>query len=120
MVGSANTAVQGPPLSILALAQNVLELTQQITVYLQANNLAAPTFALSSQEPPDTPEYRSFHATLKTSLEDLSRLIDGPRKWLNVYCCTGYDLGAFQVALDFEFIQLIPAHGELTIEVLAK
>lgn len=120
MVNSANSAAQGPPSSILALAQNVLELTQQMTVYLQANNLAAPTFALSSQEPPDTPEYRSLHATLKTSLEDLSRLIDGPRKWLRAYCCTGYDLGALQVALDFEFFQLIPAHGELSVEDLAK
>lgn len=120
MAGPANPAVQAPFSSILALAQNILELTQDMTIYLQANNLAAPTFALDSQDPPDTPQYRRLHATLKTSLEDLSRLIDGPRKWLRAFCCTGYDLGALQVALDFKFFQLIPAHGELTIEDLAK
>ncbi|KAL8920786.1 MAG: hypothetical protein Q9172_004357 [Xanthocarpia lactea] len=120
MSSSSNSAVQAPSSSILALAKNILELTQDMTEYLQANNLTAPTFALDSQDPPDTPEYRRLHATLKTSLEDLSRLIDGPRKWLRAFCCTGYDLGALQVALDFDFFRLIPAYGELTIEDLAR
>jgi len=105
--------------SILALAQGILELSQDITKYFQANNLVAPTFALDSQDPPDTPEYRRLHATLKTSLEDLQRLIDGPKKWLRTFCCTGYDLGALQVALDFEFFRLVPAHGEITLDDLA-
>ena len=120
MTESANFTVQAPSSSILALARNILKLTQDMTVYLQANNLAAPTFTLGSQDVPDTLEYRRLHATLKTSLEDLSRLIDGPKKWLRAFCCTGYDLGALQVALDFEFFQLIPAHGQLTIEDLAQ
>ncbi|KAG4032385.1 hypothetical protein MFRU_007g02890 [Monilinia fructicola] len=118
MADQATTSVQGT--SILALAQNILELTQDMTKYIQANNLTAPTFALDSQDPPATPEYRNLHATLKTSLEDLSRLIDGPRKWLRAFCCTGYDLAALQVALDFEFFQLVPAHGEITLQELAK
>ena len=118
MATKENNAVNGP--SILALAQNIFELTQDMTKYFQANNLIAPTFALDSQDPPDTAEYRGLHATLKTSLEDLQRLIDGPRKWLRTFCCTGYDLGALQVALDFEFFQLIPAHGDITLEDLAK
>lgn len=106
--------------SVLGLGQNILELSQEMTKYFQAHNLAAPTFALHSQDPPDTPEYRRLHASLKTCLEDLQRLIDGPRKWLRVFCCTGYDLGALQVALDFEFFQLVPAHGDITLEDLAK
>ncbi|KAB8291228.1 hypothetical protein EYC80_009915 [Monilinia laxa] len=118
MTDQATTSVQGT--SILTLAQSILELTQDMTKYLQANNLTAPTFAIDSQDPPATPEYRSLHAALKTSLEDLSRLIDGPRKWLRAFCCTGYDLGALQVALDFQFFQLVPAYGEITLEELAK
>lgn len=118
MATKDNTAVHGP--SILALAHNILEITQDMTKYFQANNLVAPTFALDSQDPPDTAEYRDLHATLKTSLEDLQRLIDGPRKWLRTFCCTGYDLGALQVALDFEFFQLVPAHGDITLEDLAQ
>ena len=120
MTSHRNTAVQGPSSSILALGQNVLELTQDMSKYFQANNLVAPTFNLESQDLPDTPEYRRLHAALTTSLEDLQRLIDGPRKWLRAFCCTGYDLGALQVALDFDFFQLIPAHGDITIQNLAK
>lgn len=120
MTIQASTAAQGQSPSILGLAENILELTQNMSKYFQANNLVAPTFALDSQDPPDTAEYRRLHATLKGSLEDLSRLIDGPRKWLRAFCCTGYDLGAFQVALDFEFFQLVPAHGEISLEELAE
>ena len=107
------------PVSILGLAQGILELSQVMTQYFQANNLVAPTFDLESQDPPNTSEYRRLHAALKTSLEDLQRLIDGPRKWLRIFCCTGYDLGALQVALDFDFFQLVPAHGEIHLDDLA-
>ena len=115
-----SSVAQGESTSILALAQNILDLTQDMTKYFQANNLVAPTFSLDSLDPPDTPEYRRIHANLKTSLEDLSRLIDGPRKWLRAFCCSGYDLGALQVALDFEFFQLVPARGEIKLEDLAE
>ena len=120
MANQESPTIESPSLSILALAQNILSLTQDVTKYFQANNLVAPTFALDSQDPPDTPEYRRLHAALRTSLEDLERLIDGPRKWLRAFCCTGYDLGALQVALDFNFFQCIPAHGDITLEDLAK
>ncbi|KAJ4305635.1 hypothetical protein N0V90_001166 [Kalmusia sp. IMI 367209] len=113
-------ANQDNAVSILGLAQNILDQTQEISKYFQSNNLISPTFALDSQEPPATPEYRRLHATLKTSLEDLQRLIDGPRKWLREFCCTGYDLGALQVALDFEFFQLVPAEGGIPLDELAK
>ncbi|KAF2475857.1 O-methyltransferase [Lindgomyces ingoldianus] len=116
----ATGKVQAPSTSILALAQNILEVTQDMTKYFQANNLVAPTFALDSHDPPETAEYRRLHADLKTSLEDLQRLIDGPRRWLRYFCCTCYDLGALQIACDFNFFQLVPAHGEITLEELAK
>jgi hypothetical protein len=118
MATQVNAAIPGP--SILALAQNIFDLTQDVSKYLQASNLTAPTFALDSQDPPDTPEYRSLHATLKTSLEDLQRLINGPRKWLRTFCCTGYDLGALQATLDFQFFDLVPDHGGIRLEELAQ
>ncbi|EFX02887.1 O-methyltransferase [Grosmannia clavigera kw1407] len=106
-------------ISILGLAQDILTQTQELTKYLQANSLAAPTFAPDSPDPPSTKEYRRLHALLKTSLEDLQRLIDGPRKWLREFCCTGYDLGALQVALDFDFFLLVPASGGIPLQHLA-
>ncbi|KAK1143244.1 hypothetical protein N8T08_006944 [Aspergillus melleus] len=118
MSKQTNGTASGP--SILALAQDIFEQTQDLTKYLQANNIRAPTFALDSSDPPDTPEYRKLHGDLKTSLEDLQRLIDGPRKWLRELCCTGYDLGALQVALDFDFFGLIPEDGEIALAELSQ
>ncbi|KAH7635581.1 S-adenosyl-L-methionine-dependent methyltransferase [Sordaria sp. MPI-SDFR-AT-0083] len=107
--------------SILALAQNILSVAQDITKYLQVNKFPEPSFSLESQDPPhENPEYRRLHASLKANLEDLQLLIDGPRKWLRAFCCTGYDLGALQVALDFEFFQHVPAHGDIAVEDLAQ
>jgi hypothetical protein len=57
--------------SILDLAQNILEVTQDMTKYFQANNILAPSFALGSLDLPATPEYLRLHASLRTSLEDL-------------------------------------------------
>lgn len=87
-----DTATHGP--SILALAQNILELAQDMTKYFQANHMVAPTFALDSQDPADTAEYRNLHAPLKTSPEDLQCLVDGTQKRLRTFCCTGHHLGA--------------------------
>lgn len=106
--------------TILALAQNILAVTQDMTKYLHTNKLPIPSFELGSEDPPATTEYQRLHASLATSLEDLQRLIDGPRRWLRTFCCTGYDLGALQVALDFEFFRLVPAEGSIDLDDLAQ
>ncbi|OTA64765.1 O-methyltransferase [Hypoxylon sp. EC38] len=120
MANQASDVSQDPSSSLLSLGQKILDLTQDMTKYFRENNLAAPTFALDSPDPPNTPGYRRLHADLKPCLEDLLRLIDGPRKWLRAFCCTGYDLGALQVALDFDFFHLVPSHGNIMLEDLAE
>ena len=67
--------------SILALAETILEQTKGVTKYLQANDLAAPTFSPKASSPPNTPEYLALHGRLRTSLEDLQRLVDGPTRF---------------------------------------
>lgn len=121
MTAGMDSPVRGatPSTSMLALAHNILKLTEDMTQYFQANSLVAPTFALDSPDPPETEGYRRLHAGLKESLEDLQRLIDGPRKWLRYFGCTCYDLGAFQIALDFHFFELVPAYGSITLDELA-
>ena len=106
--------------SILALAETVLEQTRGVTKYLQANNLAAPTFSPKSSSPPDTPEYVALQNSLRTSLEDLQRLIDGPKRFYRSLFPVGYDLAAFQIALDFDFFTLVPADGEISLNELAS
>ncbi|KAI0115439.1 S-adenosyl-L-methionine-dependent methyltransferase [Nemania sp. FL0031] len=105
---------------LLTLGETILELTQSVAKYLQREDFPMLSFAPDAQDPPNTQQYRRFHADLKASLEDLKLLIDGPKKWLREFCCTGYDLGALQVALDFEFFQLVPANGSITLDDLAN
>ncbi|KAJ8123126.1 hypothetical protein ONZ43_g847 [Nemania bipapillata] len=106
--------------SLLGLGEAILELTQSMAKYLQEENFPTLSFAPDAEDPPNTQEYRRLHADLKASLEDLKLLIDGPRRWLREFCCTGYDLGALQVALDFEFFQLVPADRSITLDDLAN
>lgn len=105
--------------SILALAEAVLEQTKAITKYLQANNRAAPTFSPTASPPPNTPEYLTLQSNLRTSLEDLQRLVEGPTKFYRSFFMLGYDLAAFQIALDFDFFALVPAEGEIALQELA-
>ncbi|ETS86664.1 hypothetical protein PFICI_00492 [Pestalotiopsis fici W106-1] len=106
--------------SILELAENILEQTKGITKYLQANNLAAPTFSVNSSDPPATEQYQALQSSLRESLEDLQRLIDGPRRFLRSFAAYTYDLASMQIALDFEFFTLVPAEGEISLKSLAE
>ncbi|KAI4289202.1 MAG: hypothetical protein L6R35_001528 [Caloplaca aegaea] len=105
---------------LLSLANNIVRQTQAVTEYLETNNYPTPTFAAGSSEPPETPEYQALYNSLKTSLEDLQSLVDGPRKHLRTFSCLGYDLAAYQVALEFELFTLVPADGEISLEDLAQ
>ncbi|KAI0394194.1 S-adenosyl-L-methionine-dependent methyltransferase [Xylariaceae sp. FL0594] len=106
--------------SILALAEDVLEQAKAITKYYQSNNLAAPTFAVDSSAPPTTPEYQVLQSSLKTTIEDLQRLVEGPRKYLRSLAAQTYDLTCFQIALDFGFFTIVPATGAISLKDVAE
>lgn len=108
-----------PPV-ILSLARDILRRTEEITKYLESNDLPTPTFALESSGPPDTKEYQALYDGLKTSLEEILLLVDGPKRFWRQVCCLSYDLGGLQIALDFEFFTLVPANGSISIKDLAK
>ncbi|KAI8630504.1 S-adenosyl-L-methionine-dependent methyltransferase [Xylariaceae sp. FL1651] len=106
--------------SILALAESVLEQTKAVTKYFQVNNLAAPTFSPRTSQPPATDEYLKLQSSLRETLEDLQQLIDGPRRFLRSFTTMGYDIAAFQIALDFDFFALVPSDGEISMSDLAE
>ena len=107
-------------IDLLDLANNIVRQTQGITEYLKSNNHPTPTFAAGSGETPETAEYQALRSSLKTSLQDLERLVDGPRKHLRTFLRLGYDLAAYQVALEFEFFTLVPANGDISLVNLAQ
>lgn len=119
MSNHTNGDAKGTP-NLIELAKNILEQTTSISQYLEKINHAPPSFAPNSSEPPQTPEYLALHSTLKSTLEDLQDLIDGPRRSLRSFVCQGNDLAAFQVACDFELFTHVPLEGEISIQDLAK
>ncbi|KAH8653814.1 S-adenosyl-L-methionine-dependent methyltransferase [Xylariales sp. PMI_506] len=107
-------------ISILGLAEQILQKSQEITKYLQANNVAAPTFSPTTADVPQTTEYRELQDSLKTCLEDLQRLTEGPQRFYRHFLMRGYELGAFQIALDFDFFTLVPASGDIALQELSS
>ncbi|KAI0965551.1 S-adenosyl-L-methionine-dependent methyltransferase [Xylaria arbuscula] len=105
--------------SLLTIAEDVLKRTEEIVAYLRANNIPEPTFAVNSHLPPETPEYLALQSGLTDSIEDLQHLVEGPRKFLRSACVLGFELAAFQIALDFNFFTLIAPGQEIELRELA-
>ncbi|KAI1426422.1 S-adenosyl-L-methionine-dependent methyltransferase [Xylaria sp. FL1777] len=116
---SSESATQGDT-SFVNLAESILEQTKTLSKYFQANNLAAPTFSPKSGQHPTTDEYLQLQSSLRTSLEDLQRLVEGPRRYLRSLTAMGYDIAALQIALDFDFFTLVPSDGDISLEALAQ
>ncbi|KAI1177723.1 S-adenosyl-L-methionine-dependent methyltransferase [Nemania sp. FL0916] len=106
--------------SMLMLAEDVLEQTKAVTQYLKHNGFAAPTFSPNSNLPPVTDEYMQLQNRLRSTIDDLQQLIDGPRRFLRSITTMGYDIAAFQIALDFNFFTLVPREGHISLEDLAQ
>lgn len=106
--------------SIVRLAEDILENTKEITKQIQVTGTALPDFSPTAEEPPTTPDYQKLQARLKTQLEDLQLLIDGPRTFYRHFLLRGYEIAAFQIALDFDFFTLIPSEGDIKLEDLAS
>ncbi|ROV90631.1 hypothetical protein VMCG_10003 [Cytospora schulzeri] len=109
----------GESLSIIGLAESILEKAKVVTQYLQANDLPDPTFSSKGSIHPITIDYQELQGSLRTSLEDLQRLVDGPTQFYRHFLMRGYELAAFQIALDFNFFTLVPAEGDIALEELA-
>lgn len=106
--------------SVLQLAESILKDTKELINSLSSSAVPLPSFSANSQALPTDPEFQQLQVRLKTQLEDLSRLVQGPSKFYRYYLVTGYELAAFQLALDFEFFTLVPTEGDIALEELAK
>lgn len=112
-------APTSPRTSLASLAANISQKVASLSAYLESQGRAQPSFVPGSADPPETAEYLTLHTSLTSSLEDLQRLIDGPRRSLRPFIMIGNDLAALQVAFDFGFFQLVPSEGPIEVEALA-
>lgn len=118
MTNAQNSTTGGA--SLITLAENVLKQTQDIITYLRANNLLEPTFAVDSNPTPETAEYSALQSGLTDSLEDLQRLVEGPRKFLQSVCALSFELVAFQIALEIDFFTIVTPGQEISVDELAE
>lgn len=105
--------------SILQLAEGILADTKELVNSLSSSSIALPTFSATAPALPTEPEFQQLQTRLKTQLEDLQLLVQGPAMFFRYYLMTGYELAAFQIALDFEFFSLVPTEGDISLENLA-
>lgn len=106
--------------SLLALAEGILENTKQVISYLKSSNAALPTFSPSAEPLPTTPDFQQLQTNLRTQLEDLQLLVDGPARFYRYFLVSGYEIAAFQIALAFDFFALVPATGDIPLADLAS
>jgi hypothetical protein len=106
--------------SILTLAEGILEDTKKVISYLKAANAALPTFSPAAEPLPTAPDFQQLQNRLKTQLEDLQLLVDGPSRFYRYFLVSGYEIAAFQIALAFDFFTAVPAEGDISLADLAN
>ncbi|KAL1799160.1 hypothetical protein ACET3X_003197 [Alternaria dauci] len=119
---STNGTHAGPTASatsLASLAANISEKAASLSTYLESQGHAQPSFLPGCADPPETEEYLTLHTSLTSSLEDLQRLVGGPRRSLRPFIMIGNNLATLQVAFDFGFFQLVPPEGSMDVETLA-
>jgi hypothetical protein len=102
---SINTTNQS---SIRSLANQISELSTQISTYFHTSSQPEPDFTISSADVPNTPEYDALRAELNDAALDLLRLINGPLATLRTLILSHHDLAALQVALERRFFDHVP------------
>jgi hypothetical protein len=95
-------------ISIVSLANQISQLSAQISTYLRVSSQPEPDFSVHSANVPETPEYEALRASLNDAALDLLRLINGPRSTLRSLFFSHYDLAALQVALEHRFFDHVP------------
>lgn len=105
---------------LLELAQQISELTKQTANYFDQKQKRKPTFGAHSPAVPETPEYEALRAPLNDAANDLLRLVNGPKSSMRSFLCTHYDLAAYQIALEFNFFEIVPETGGMALSDLAK
>ncbi|TRX94545.1 hypothetical protein FHL15_004700 [Xylaria flabelliformis] len=107
--------------SISALAERISSLSSQLSSYLSSNSIPEPTFTPDRGDVPETPEYEALRGPLNDAALDLLRLINGPKRSLQEFFFSQYDLAALQIALDrrlFDHVPLPPVspHDEARVQ----
>lgn len=101
-------ALRDKDVSIAALAERISSLTSQLSSYLASQSLPEPKFTPDAGTAPETPEYEALRAPLNDAALDLLHLVNGPKRSLQAFFFSQYDLAALQIALDRDLFEHVP------------
>ncbi|KAI0476828.1 O-methyltransferase-domain-containing protein [Xylaria cf. heliscus] len=101
-------AVREKDASISVLAERISSLTSQLSSYLSSNSIPEPRFTPDRGDVPETPEYEALRGPLNDAALDLLRLVNGPKRSVQEFFFSHYDLAALQIALDRRLFDHVP------------
>lgn len=104
----------------LALARELVSLTEAATNEAQRDGSTTFDFSIGATSRPTTGAYAELQAKVNTVALDLIRLISGPKVVYRHLFLGHYDFAAYQVALDFNFFNLVPLDGTISVSALAE
>lgn len=104
----------------LALAKELVHLTEEAVQEAQERGSAPLNFSARATARPATQKYAEVQAKINTVALDLVRLISGPKVVYRHLFVSHYDLAAYQVALEFDFFNLVPLYGTIPVSALAE
>ncbi|KAI1667080.1 O-methyltransferase family 2 [Pyrenophora tritici-repentis] len=104
----------------LTLAKDLFDLTAAAIQEAQQNGSSLFDFSVDATARATTDRYADLQAKINTAALDLVRLINGPKVMYRHLFVSHYDLAAYQVALEFDFFNLVPLDGTLSVSALAE
>lgn len=105
---------------LLSLAESIASTTQSIVVHLNEIDHKGCDFTTSSPGIPSTGEYEKLRIQLNAATADLIRLVNGPKVDYRDLFTRQYELAAWQVALEFNYFEIVPLEGMMSLKILAE
>jgi hypothetical protein len=105
--------------SLLSLAESVSNITKAIASHLEETSHEASNFTASSPDIPTTQEYERLRIDLNMAALDLLRLVNGPKVELRNLFTKPFEIAAWQVALEYDYFNVVPLEGTISLQELA-
>lgn len=105
---------------LLSLAESVASTTQSIIAHLKELDHKGCDFTTSSPDIPSTGEYERLRIQLNAATTDLTRIVNGPKVNYRDLFTRQYELAAWQVALEFNYFDIVPIEGTMSLKDLAE
>ncbi|KJK77200.1 hypothetical protein H634G_07507 [Metarhizium anisopliae BRIP 53293] len=105
---------------ILQKARETLRQSEALVDYLETHGIDVPNFTAFSPAYLADKKYDDICTDLSQIAKDLILLSQGPMRWLRIFFCSHHDLGAWQAALRFGYITIVPLNRPIMIQDIAS